>query len=180
MKKTLILIIATILTSTLPAFGVTTNRPASWAVPIALEGVPNLHKVSDTLYRSAQPTATGMKNLEKLGIKTVINLRTFHSDRNALKGTGLQSEQLYMKAWHMEKEDAVRFLKIINDPERAPVLVLCQHGADRTGTLCAVYRIVIQGWTKQDAIEEMKKGGYGFHSIWRNLPAWITTVQNRK
>ena len=50
-------------------------RPAQWAEPIALEGVPNLHRISPTLYRSEQPTALGMKNLEKLGIRTVINLR---------------------------------------------------------------------------------------------------------
>ena len=43
------------------------ERPASWAQPVKLEGVPNLHKVSDTLYRSAQPTAEGMKQLRKTG-----------------------------------------------------------------------------------------------------------------
>jgi hypothetical protein len=30
-----------------------TKRPPGWAQPIELEGVQNLHKVSDTLYRSA-------------------------------------------------------------------------------------------------------------------------------
>ena len=44
------------------------TRPAQWAEPIALEGVPNLHRITPTLYRSEQPTALGMKNLEKLGL----------------------------------------------------------------------------------------------------------------
>ena len=35
-------------------------RPEKWAVPMTLAGVPNLHKVADGLYRSAQPTAEGM------------------------------------------------------------------------------------------------------------------------
>jgi hypothetical protein len=50
MKKFLFVLLAL-----LPGFifGAETNRPATWAEPIALEGVPNLHKVSDTLYRSA-------------------------------------------------------------------------------------------------------------------------------
>jgi hypothetical protein len=78
-------------------FGADTNRPVTWAAPIVLEGVPNLYKVSDTLYRSAQPTSIGMQNLKKLGIKTVINVRTFHSDQDELKGTGLESARLYMK-----------------------------------------------------------------------------------
>ncbi len=150
-----------------------TNRPASWATPIVLEGVPNLHRVSDGLYRSAQPTATGMERLKKLGIKTVVNLRSFHSDRDEIGSTGLASEQLYMKAWHPEREEAVKFLQVVTDPARAPVLVHCQHGADRTGTMCAIYRIVVQKWTKEEAIREMREGGYGFHEVWSNLPKWI-------
>ena len=47
-----------------------------WAERIELPGVPNFHKVSNDLYRGAQPTAEGMKRLEKLGIKTVVNLRS--------------------------------------------------------------------------------------------------------
>jgi len=173
MKKLCLVLIAI-----LPGFffGAESNRPAAWAAPIALEGVPNLHKVSDTLYRSAQPTAVGMQNLEKLGIKTVINVRTFHSDRNELKGTGLGNEHIYMKTWHSEDEDAVRFLQIVTDSERTPVLVHCQHGADRTGELCASYRIVVQGWSKEAAIQEMTGGGFGFHSIWNNIPAWIRNL----
>lgn len=148
-------------------------RPAAWATPILLEGVPNLHQVSDTLYRSAQPTAAGMEALQRLGIKTVINLRAFHSDRDEIgKGT-LGYERIRMNTWHPEREDAVRFLQIVTDPSRQPVLVHCQHGADRTGTLCALYRIVVQGWTKEEAIREMRDGGYGFHELWQNLPAWI-------
>ena len=49
-----------------------------------MAGVPNLHKVSTELYRSAQPTAEGMANLKKLGVKTVINLCSFDSDSDKL------------------------------------------------------------------------------------------------
>jgi protein tyrosine/serine phosphatase len=149
------------------------NRPAAWAEPLRVEGVPNLHKVSQDLYRSAQPTALGMRNLQKIGIKTVVSLRSFHSDRDELAGVRVGYEHIYMKAWHPEKEDVVKFLQIVNDPQRTPVLVHCQHGADRTGTMCAIYRIAVQGWSKEEAIEEMTSGGYGFHAVWRNLPPWI-------
>lgn len=40
----------------------------------------------------------------------------------------------------------------------------------------AVYRIVIEGWTKEEAIREMIDGGYGFHSIWAYLPVWIRNL----
>jgi hypothetical protein len=39
--------------------------------------------------------------------------------------------------------------------------------------MCAIYRIAVQGWSKDEAIEEMTKGGFGFHSIWQNLPNYI-------
>ncbi|MBN2023412.1 MAG: dual specificity protein phosphatase family protein [Pirellulales bacterium] len=149
------------------------TRPAKWAQPLEVEGVPNLHKVSDKLYRSAQPTAEGMKNLKEMGVKTVVTLRSFHSDRKLLGDTGLGYEHIHMKAWHPEEKEAVRFLKILNDPDRRPVLVHCQHGADRTGTMCALYRIAVEGWTEEEAIREMTEGGYGFHSIFSNLPTWI-------
>jgi protein tyrosine phosphatase (PTP) superfamily phosphohydrolase (DUF442 family) len=142
-----------------------TKRLANWAQPIKLEGAPNLFKVSDVLYRSAQPTAQGMKNLKKLGIKTIVNLRSFHSDRQEIGATGLAYEHIYMKAWHPETKEAARFLQIVNDPARQPVLVHCQHGSDRTGTMCALYRIAVQDWSKKDAIREMRDGGYGFHRI---------------
>jgi protein tyrosine phosphatase (PTP) superfamily phosphohydrolase (DUF442 family) len=149
------------------------NRPETWAQPVKLEGVPNLYRVSDKLYRSDQPSPQGMQNLKQLGLKTIINLRSFHSDRDEIGETGLAYEHIFMKAWHPEEEDVERFLKIATDPKRAPVLVHCQHGADRTGALIAVYRIAVQGWSKAEAIREMTQGGYGFHQIWGNLPKWI-------
>jgi hypothetical protein len=36
-----------------------------------------------------------------------------------------------------------------------------------------VYRIVVQGWSKAEALEEMLEGGFGYHRIWVNLPAYI-------
>jgi protein tyrosine/serine phosphatase len=156
------------------------QRPASWAEPIKLEGVHNFFKVSPELYRSEQPTALGFTNLKKLGIKTVVSLRAFHTDMPLLKDTGLQYEHLYMKTWHIEEKDAVKFLKIVNDPKCTPVLVHCQHGADRTGAMCAVYRIAVQGWTKEQALAEMTEGGYGFHEVWKNLPEWLKNLDVEK
>ena len=141
----------------------------TWATAIEKPGLGNLHKVSDALYRGAQPTAEGMRELERMGIRTVVNLRSFNSDRDELAGTSLAYEHIHMKAWHAEDEDLARFLRIVTDPARTPVFVHCQQGADRTGTVCAIYRIAIQGWTKDQAIEEMTGGGFGFHKVWGNL-----------
>jgi protein tyrosine/serine phosphatase len=148
-------------------------RPSRWAERMEVPGAPNFHKVSDDLYRGAQPDEEGFREIEKLGVKTVVNLRSFHSDRDELEGTGLGYEHIWMKAWHPEDHEVVRFLEIVTDPGKTPVFVHCQHGADRTGTMSAIYRIVIQGWAKEDAIREMTEGGYGFHTVWDNLIDYI-------
>ena len=153
-----------------------TDRPAHWAKPVWMEGVPNFHKVSDTLYRSAQPSAEGLRKVRVMEIETIVNLRSFHSDRDEIGEAGLAYEHIHMKAWHPEEEDAVRFLQIVTNPKRSPVLVHCQHGADRTGTMCALYRIAVQGWSKEEALREMMEGGFGFHGIWDNLIQWINGV----
>ncbi len=174
MKKYLILsVILLLFISISPAVPAADTRPANWAQPIEMKGVPNLHKVSDVLYRSAQPTAEGMKNLEQLGIKTVINLRAFHSDREIIKDTELGHERIHILTWQLEEDQAARFLKIVTKPERTPVLVHCKHGADRTGTMSAVYRMALQGWTNEEALKEMTEGGFGFHGIWQNLARMI-------
>jgi protein tyrosine phosphatase (PTP) superfamily phosphohydrolase (DUF442 family) len=149
------------------------DRPKTWAQPVELDGVPNLYRVSDELYRGDQPNSRGMQNLRQMGVKTILNLRSFHSDRGKIGETGLAYEHIYMKPWHPEEKEVVRFLKIVTDPKRTPVLVHCQHGADRTGTMVAVYRIAVQGWSKAEAIREMTEGGFGFHPTWGNLPRWI-------
>lgn len=149
------------------------ERPALWAQSVPLDGVPNLFKVSDTLYRSAQPTSAGMQELKKLGIKTVLNLRAFHSDSDEIGETDLAGEQISMFTWYPQQKEAVKFLQMVSAADKQPVLVHCHYGADRTGAMTALYRVAIEGWTKEEAIREMTEGGYGFHAIWFNLPNWI-------
>ncbi len=146
---------------------------SKWAVPVKVEGVPGLFRVTPNLYRSGEPTLQGLLNLKAMGIKTVINLRDFHSDRQEVLAAGLQYERIHMKAWFPLESVAVRFLKIVTDPKRAPVLVHCWLSSDRSGSLIAIYRIAVQGWTKEEAIEEMMEGDYGFHRILIDLPFWV-------
>ena len=154
-------------------------RSEKWAVPMTRAGVPNLHKVSDKLYRSAQPTAEGMTNLVALGIKTVVNLRDNHSDSDEIGGLPLKARRIEIFTGNMKDKYVTDFLAIMDDTNAVPVLVHCQHGADRTGTMCAMYRIMRQGWAVDDAIDEMKNGGYGYHSIWGNLPRFIRKSSDR-
>jgi protein tyrosine phosphatase (PTP) superfamily phosphohydrolase (DUF442 family) len=149
------------------------TRPAQWAQPLEKPGLPNLHRVSDTLYRGAQPTTQGYAQLREMGVKTVVNLRTFHGEADEVRAAGMQPARIWSQAFHAEDEDIVKFLRLASDPARQPVYVHCMQGADRTGLMAAVYRVCVQGWSKDDAIAEMTGGGFGHHAAFGNLSQHI-------
>lgn len=147
---------------------------------LELAGCSNLYKVNDNLYRGAQPEANGFEELEKLGIITVVNLRQNHSDSKLIEPTNLDYVHIKMQAWDPEYDEIKEFLQIATDKDKQPVFVHCQHGADRTGIMVAVYRIVVEEWTKEKALEEMTKGPFGFHSVWQGLPKFIRNLDVEK
>ena len=152
------------------------SQPATapaWARRLARPGLPNLHGVSASLYRGARPNKAGFAQLKVMGVRTVVNLESFHGESDEAAAVGLGYEHIFMKSWHPELEDVARFLRIVRDPARGPVFVHCQRGADRTGMMCAIYRIVIGGWPKDRAIDEMKDGGFDFDPNWANLEQFI-------
>ncbi len=150
-------------------------RSDRWARPVQAEGLPNLFQVTPDLYRSAQPTAVGMRSAEELGIRTVLSLRTSNKDLELAAGTGLRLEHVPIVTWDVGDEEIIEALRIINTAPK-PLLLHCYHGADRTGLTIAMYRMIFQGWSREDAKAELVNGGYGFHSIWRNIPMYIDEV----
>ncbi len=162
------------------------SRPASWATPVeANPGLSNLHRVNASLYRSAQPSREGFVFLDTRTslangdppINTIVSLRAFNDDSSLVAvSSPLRFEEISFKTWHPEDEDVVKFLRIATTPALQPVLVHCQHGSDRTGTMVAIYRIVIEGWTKAEATNEMINGGFNFHPVWQNLLRYIEAL----
>ena len=152
------------------------ERPAKWAQPVPGTGVKNLNRVTPQLFRSAQPDAAAMRDIEKLGVRTVINLRDLSNDKDEARGTKLRLRRTKMDTWHIEDEDIVRVLAMLRRKSDGPFLVHCHHGSDRTGVVCAMFRIVEQGWSREDAVRELTDGGYGFHKMWTNIPRYLRKV----
>lgn len=157
-----------------------TERPVEWAVKIDKSGLKNFHALSTNFYRGAQPSKDGMAALQALGVKTIINLRGFHSDKGKIGKLDISREHFRFNTWHAEDEDVVAFLKVATDTNRWPIFVHCLHGADRTGMMCAMYRMTVEGWTRDAAIREMTQGGYGFHPEWQNLIRYLRKVDIEK
>lgn len=143
-------------------------------ITIPGSGLTNIYQIDSGVYRSEQPSDTDFKALEKFGIREVLNLRNRHSDDDEAAGTKLKLYRLKMKAHSVNEEQLIKALRIIRN-RKGPIVFHCHHGSDRTGAVCAMYRIVFQGVSKQNAIYEMTKGGFGFHRIYKNI---IRTIEN--
>jgi protein tyrosine/serine phosphatase len=150
-------------------------RPAEWATPVPSASLKNFYKLDEKVYRSAQPNRKGFEELKRLGIKNVLSFRDHHSDDKDAKGLGLTLRRVKMEAGEIKDEQVAEALRIIRTA-KGPVLIHCWHGSDRTGLISAMYRILYQGWSKEEAIEELMKGGYGYHSLYRNIPEYIRKV----
>ncbi len=139
--------------------------------------VPNFQKVSDDLYRSAEPTAPGLRDLKIMGMRTVINLRSSHSNAQEVRKAGLNYEEIRVKGVFPEEKQVIKFLRLVTNSRKTPLLVHSHHGRARTGIMCAVYRITVQGWTQERALEEMIEGGFGFYGTRKGIAIqWINNL----
>lgn len=146
-------------------------RPAEWAQPLVVVGMKNFYRIDAKLYRSAQPDEDGFAAIKRLGITTILSLRDLHSDDEA-EGLGLNLQRIEMEAGKITIPQLVAALRIIRAAD-GPVLIHCWHGSDRTGAVSAIYRIVMQGWSQEAAIDELINGGYGYHAIYSNIPTLL-------
>lgn len=154
-------------------------RRPEWAVPVGSS--PNLFRVTPTLYRSAQLSRADVAELKTLGIKNVVGLRAFHSDDDWLRDSGIKARRIKIYTWAVDDDNVVAALQAIRAAEKeGPVLLHCWHGADRTGLVTAMYRILYQGWSKAQALDELQNGGYGYHAMWKNIPVYLRDVDVEK
>ncbi|MCI5052567.1 MAG: tyrosine-protein phosphatase [Simkaniaceae bacterium] len=138
--------------------------------------LPNFSVVDDgILFRGGQPTEEGVSQLVDKGVKTLVILRTdFDDDYYEKFINTLRVIHIPFNPFRPKEKILVDFLKVMQERAYHPVYVHCFHGADRTGTLVAAYRVVIQGWAKEDAIAEMKR--FGLHWWHRNLIKYINDL----
>ena len=142
------------------------------------ENLPNFQKVDDHVYRGAQPTNNGFKDLAERGIKTVVDLRDIgeHSqadEQKAVTDLGMQYVSIPMQGMSTPKDKQIAaVLALLNDVTSGPVFVHCKRGADRTGTVIAVYRIHHDGWDSKRALSEAKS--YGMSVFQRAMQHYVT------
>ena len=131
-----------------------------------LKKLPNFVEVNPKLYRGGQPASGGLQQLADRGIKTIVNLRGegegVNKEAEEARALGLRFFHVpFARSGRPRAADMTRVLSIIDTPEYQPVFVHCKQGADRTGTVIAIYRITHDGWTSEQAQAEAR--GHGMH-----------------
>ena len=133
--------------------------------------LPNFAEVNAKLFRGGQPTENGVKELARRGVKTIIDLRG--EDENAKKEelwankAGIKFVAVNLSNWFKPKTtDIENVVKQIDAADNQPVFLHCKRGADRTGTVVAVYRISHDNFTAKQAIDEAKKFNFGWWQFW--------------
>ncbi|OTG63159.1 dual specificity protein phosphatase family protein [Acinetobacter silvestris] len=145
------------------------NRPHNWGHLIDQKN--NFYKISENVFRSEQPDAEMIAELQQQNINIVINLRNHNQDKKVFLNYPIQLVHIPINTWAINRQDLLKVMQTIQSAQKKQqkVLIHCYHGSDRTGASIAMYRIIFENWTTADALNEMKHGGYGFHPIWGNI-----------
>ncbi|SIQ63660.1 dual specificity protein phosphatase family protein [Maribacter ulvicola] len=140
---------------------------------IPTDNFHNLYKLNDSLYRSEQPSKKGMRELQAMGIQSIVNLRRQATDEKKIKGLHINLERIPLKASTIDFDDVFNALNSIQQAKK-PVLVHCWHGSDRTGVIVAASRMVFDNWSKEKAIAEFTDKRFGYHRT--RFPNLITLL----
>ncbi len=150
-------------------------RDGNWANKVTASYFNNLYKINDSIYRSEQPANKAIAFIDSSGIKSILNLRQKKDNPGLLNMRSVKSYHIKMAVNNFTDAEIIQSLLIIKNAPK-PLLVHCKHGADRTGVVIAMYRIIFQNWSKEKALEELKDGHYGFHAMYKNIPQYLKTV----
>ena len=122
-------------------------------------------KVTETLTRGSRLDEAGLADLKKRGFKGAVNLCKEYDDSDKVKAAGLNPLHLPILDNTAPPEAMMKqFLDFANDPATQPTYVHCEAGKGRTGCAVACYRMGIQGWTADQAVEDGKKFGLQLES----------------
>jgi tyrosine-protein phosphatase SIW14 len=124
------------------------------------EGLPNFGEVTPRLYRGGQPTPQGFNKLAEMGVAIVVDFGRSPRDEKQTRKLGMEYVTI---PWHcpFPKDEAfAKFLKLVKENPDKKIFAHCRLGDDRTGMMIAAYRMGTQGWSADEAMNEMKQFGF--------------------
>lgn len=105
----------------------------------------NFAEIAPGIYRSNHPNHERFETYRNLGVTTVLNLRgkTHHShyyfEVESCEKLGMELIDIPMSARAAPKQETLLYVMDVLDELKAPTLMHCKSGADRTGLVSAIY-----------------------------------------
>jgi protein tyrosine/serine phosphatase len=127
--------------------------------------IRNFGQMDQRFYRGAQPNEQDYKDLQGLGIKTVIDLRSDSEsyEKRDVEALGMRYINIPMSDSDYPKAEQIdQFLKLVDNPSTGKFFVHCAGGRHRTGVMGAVYRFNHYHWSFDQVYAEMKD--YDFYT----------------
>jgi protein tyrosine/serine phosphatase len=121
----------------------------------------NLHRVSEGVYRSAQPSPRDLERLASKGLRTIINLRGGRShgawqlEKDAAERHGIRIVDLVLRSREAPDRESLLALPAFFASLDYPVLAHCKSGADRAGLFAALYRLIVDHVRAEEALGEL-------------------------
>jgi protein tyrosine phosphatase (PTP) superfamily phosphohydrolase (DUF442 family) len=144
--------------------------------------LPLFRRLNQDYIRGSQPARGGVKTLARLGVKTIIDLRSRYdyTQEPAVSAEllGLRYYWLPMSVWDPPSDEiAQRFISIVTDKPNLPVFVFCADGVNRTGEMSAIYRLVNDNWSVDQALKEIDE--LGFNAYYWSLRNFVWTYARK-
>ena len=153
----------------LPTTQASKGPPSARVADVSNIKIGNFGQVNANYYRGEQPEDGDYAALAALGIRTVIDLQADGgNDHEAqlVEAAGMTFHRIPMTTRVAPTlEQIAQFMTIVTNPAHQPVYVHCAGGKHRTGVMTAVYRMEHDGWTADQAYQEMKRYKFG-SSMW--------------
>jgi protein tyrosine/serine phosphatase len=156
----------------------------SVARKISIPGVSNAGKISDSLFRGSQPHLSDLSELKKLGITTIVDLRsesrhTREQERLQAKSLGIHFVSIPVGGFSIPTSaQLAEFFFVLRQAPLEKIFVHCEFGQDRTGVFIAAYRIAFDHWSADQAVSEMH--AFGFNRLWHpSMLSFVLTLPDR-
>lgn len=128
-----------------------------------LPGLRDFGEVTPTLFRGGRPTEQGFACLAKMGVSIVISQEgSYKNLHKPVERLGMQYVSMGWECSFPEDKTFAKFLQLLRDNPGKKVFIYCHYGDDRTGMMIAAYRMAEQGWSAEEAKQEMKAFGFDF------------------
>jgi protein tyrosine/serine phosphatase len=121
----------------------------------------NKHRVTDRVWRSAQPAPHQIARLKANGVRTIVNLRggrehgSWQLQKEICDRLGIKLVEFVVRSREAPDRETILGAKVFFDSLEYPAVLHCKSGADRAGFVAALFLVVNEGRPASEALRQL-------------------------